>query len=132
MKPLKLTTLAHFQLFFERLSAPKNQQNGGLNGVSGSSKSLKIQTLGISKKQPSPETAKCLFLHSRGGVDQLLFFIKNHNNPRNRPYGAPGLKNDRPGLKNDRPGLKNDRKFDHFADKNQDSCSQANKEIRAN
>ena len=61
-----------------------------------------------------------------------LFLIANHNNPRNRPYGAPGLKNDRPGFKNDRPGLKNDRKFDNFADKNQDSCSQANKEIRAN
>ena len=65
-------------------------------------------------------------------MSRTTFFIKNQNFPRNPSYGAPGLQNERPGFKNDRPGLKNDRKFDHFADKNQDSCSQANKEIRAN
>ena len=70
--------------------------------------------------------------HLRGGSANALFSIKSHHHLRNRLYGAPGLQNDRPGPKNDRPGLKNDRKFDHFADKNQDSCSQENKEIRAN
>jgi hypothetical protein len=91
----------------------------------------KIQTQENSKKQLPPETAKYVFLDTGGGVLEVIFFIKNHNYPRNRPYGAPGLQNDRPGLKKDRPGLKNNRKFDHFADKNQDSCSQASKEIRA-
>ena len=59
------------------------------------------------------------------GVIERTFFDKNHNNPGNRPYGAPGLQNDS-------LGLKNDRQFANFAYTNQDSCSQANKEIRAN
>ena len=90
------------------------------------------ETRTLKKTATSRDRKKCIFGHRGGGVVERLFFIKNQNSPRNRLYGAPGLQNDRPGLKNDRPGLKNDRKFDNFAYKNQDSCSQANKEIRAN
>ena len=91
------------------------------------------ETRTLKKSATSRDRKKCIFGHRGGwGGIERPFFIKNHNHPRNRPYGAPGFQNDRPGFKNDRPGLKNDRKNDNFADKNQDSCSQENKEIRAN
>ena len=132
VKPLKLTTLTHFQLFFERPRAPQKQSKWKPEWSVWALKITKIQKQEHSKKQLPHETAKSVFLDTGGGGIERPFFIKNHNHPRNRPYGAPGVQNDRPGLKNNRPGLKNDRKFDNFAYKNQDSCSQANKEIRAN
>jgi len=67
-----------------------------------------IQTRENSKKQLPPETAKNVFLDTGGGASKYLFMIKNQNYLRNRPYGAPGLQNDRPGFKNNRQGLKND------------------------
>ena len=132
VKPLKLTTLTHFQLFFERPRAPQKESKLKPECSVWALKITRIQKQEHSKKQLPHETAKTVFLDTGGRVIERPFFIKNHNHPRNRPYKPPSLRNDRPGLKNDRPGLKNNRKFDNFADKNQDSCSQANKEIRAN
>ena len=70
----------------------------------------------LKKTATSRDPKICIFRH-RGGVVEVTFFIKDHNYLRNRPYGAPGLQNDRPGFKNDRPGLKNDRKLNNFPGK---------------
>jgi hypothetical protein len=90
------------------------------------------ETRTLEKKATSRDRKKWVHGHLGGGSANAFFSIKSYNHPRNRPYRPPSLQNDRLGLKNDRPDLKNNRKIDHFADKNQDSCSQENKEIRAN
>ena len=61
------------------------------------------------KTGTSRDRKKCIFGVPWGCHNYALFYQKSQKS-KNRPYGAPGLKNDRPGLKNDRPGLKNDQK----------------------
>ena len=79
------------------------------------------ETRTLEKKATSRDRKKWVHGHLGGGSANALFSIKSHHHPRNRPYSAPGLQNDRPGFKNDCPGLKNDRQIVHFAGKKQDS-----------
>ena len=49
-KPLNLTMVTHFQLFFQRPRAPKKESKWSQNGASGHPKSQKIKKSGHSKK----------------------------------------------------------------------------------
>ena len=78
VKPLKLTTLTHFQLFFKK-PTPKSSQNGSQNGVSvWALKITKIQKQEHSnKKNTSRDRKKWVHGHpGGGGLSNAPFSIK--------------------------------------------------------
>ena len=97
VKPLKLMTLTHFQLFLKRPRAPKNVSKLMLKWSLWALKITKIQKREHSKKTAKPRPWKRRSRLALGGGPRMpflrLFGRKTHNsprNPQNGPQGQPG------------------------------------------
>ena len=90
VKPLKLTTLTHFQLFLKRPRAPKKGSKWLPQWSLWALKITKIQKQEHSKKKPPRETAKSRSMDTLGGVRERTFFDKITQPSQKTSTSAPG------------------------------------------
>jgi len=97
-KPLNLTIITHFQLFFQRPRAPEKESKWSQNGASGHPKSQKIKKSGHSKKHRKTTLQKVgswsHFDLKKGVGFRSRNVLKITKNPRYLPNGPPGLQNE--------------------------------------
>ena len=110
-KPLNLTTLTHFHLFFKRPAAPKKKSKSLPQWNSWAPKLTKKRKQKHSQKKYFARPQKVGPWPPWGGSANALFSIKSQSHPRKRPHRPRGLQNHRSGLKSKRQDLKNDEKL---------------------